>query len=168
MFKWFRVGLLLPLLLLLLPTFASATTPCQPLTPAQAFQDSTTVVYGRLYKVETTESLVHTIVAERVYKGEPPTPLSAKYSSISPTSPFKEGELFTFYLTGAKSSLQIDPCAPNHAGAPTAEEAVVFGEGQAPAPPDTSKLWIPIVAMTVAVGSVLLVVLRNRFVKPQI
>lgn len=166
MFKWFRVGWLLPvLLLLLIPRAAFATTPCQPVTTAQAFEGATTVVYGRLYKVETTEALVHTIVAELVYKGEPPTPISAKYPSMTPTSPFKEGELYTFYLTGTKGSYVIEPCAPNHVGAPTAEEAALFGEGKPPAPPDTSRLWIPIVAMSVAVGSVLLVVLRNRFVK---
>lgn len=167
MFKWFRVGWLLLLFVLLVPGAALATTPCQPVTTAEAFGSATTVVYGRLYKVETTESLVHTIVAERVYKGEPPTPISAKYPSSTPTSPFKEGELYTFYLTGTNGSYMIEPCAPNHTGAPTTEEAALFGEGKEPAPVDTSRLWIPIVAMSVAVGSVLLVVLRNRFVKPR-
>jgi hypothetical protein len=162
MFKWFRVGWLL-LLLLVLPSAALATTPCQPLTPAEAFQNADAVVYGRLYKVETTESLVHTIVAEKVYKGEPPTPISATYPSMTPVSPFKEGVLYTFYLAKTDKGFQINACAPNHSGTPSAEEAALFGEGRAPAPPDTSKLWIPIVAMGVAVGGVGLVVLRNRF-----
>lgn len=164
MFKWFRVGWLLPVLLLLLPTTALATTPCPPITSAEAFESATAVVYGRLYKVETTQALIHTIVAERVYKGEPPTPISARYTGPGATSPYKEGKLFTFYLNrDEKGNWLLDQCAPHHEDLPTTEEAAIFGEGRPPAPPDTSRLWIPIVAMGVAVGGVLLVLLRNKF-----
>jgi hypothetical protein len=162
MFKWFRVGWLL-VALLLMPNPALATSPCQPQTVAQALESATAVVYGRLYKVETTEALVHTIVAEKVYKGEPPTPISARYPLQVAKSPFTEGKSYTFYLNkDEKGNWQISPCATHHEGPPTAEEAALFGEGRAPAPPDTSKLWIPIVAMSVAVGGVGLVLLRNR------
>lgn len=165
MFKWFRVGWLLLGLLLLVPARAAlATTPCLPISSDQAFQGAEAVVFGRLYKVQTTEALVHTIVAERVYKGDPPTPISARLYAGTPTSPYKQGSLYTFYLKkDEKSNWRLDSCDPNHEGEPTAAEAALFGEGRAPNPPDTSRLWIPILAMSVAVGGVGVVLLRNRF-----
>lgn len=166
MFKWFRVSWLLALLLLVVPGGAQATTPCVEMPLAKHLEGATAVVYGRLYNVKTTSTLVHTIVPERVYKGAPPTPVTASFPTMNATSPFKEGELYTFYLAGnERGDWQIIDCAPNHTGQPTAEEVALFGEGRAPAPPDTSKLWIPVVAMSVAVGGVGIVLLRNRFVR---
>jgi hypothetical protein len=158
-----KLLLLLPLLaLFLLPVRPAGAFSCVATTPAENFARSAAIVQGRLYKVETTDDQLLTIVAERVFKGDPPTPIQAHYALEK--LPFHVGEVYIFFLDrDERGRWLISPCAPHHAGPPTAEEAALFGEGKAPAPPDTSRLWIPIVAASVAVGSVGFVLLRNRF-----
>jgi hypothetical protein len=159
-----RTKLLLPLmaLFLLLPARPAGALSCVATTPAENLTKSAAVVQGRLYKVETTDDQLLTIVAERVFKGDPPTPIQAHYALEK--LPFQVGEVYIFFLDrDERGRWLISPCAPHHAGPPTAEEVALFGEGKAPAPPDTSRLWIPIVAASVAAGSVAFVLVRNRF-----
>jgi hypothetical protein len=163
MFKCFRVAVLLSLCLLFFAAPPASAFGCPDSSLQGDLSRSQSIVYGRLYKVETTDALVHTIVAEKVYKGDPPTPIAARYTGTGATSPFEPGKLYTFYLDkDEKGNWLLSPCARSHEGLPTAEEAALFGPGRPPAPPDTSKLWIPIVAISVAVGGVLAVLLRNR------
>jgi len=172
--RW--MGLLLAFVLFGWPRGAAAS--CFAASPAQHLATAQAVVYGRVSAVDQRPDETFYIVdLERVYKGQPRNPVVVHTNSgsrqiTSVDMPLSNGVDYTLYLRADKDEYwTTDICTGSHEGKPAGEEAGLLGEGQAApaleALPTESpwfpfRYWVPFVALAVAVGGMLAVLLSIR------
>lgn len=166
----------------------SGEASCARITTEEQTAAADVIVEAKVARVDQPKSggTYTTVTVNRVYKGNPPNPLliysqSDRNSFTSVDYEMKPGEEHTLFLkAGEEKGLKVyttDICMGSHKGSLLAMELKLLGAGQ-DAPPtgalpkvpgiasgDTSRLWIPWVAVGVTASALLAAIYGSRLIK---